>query len=111
MPRLFQDGHSLSDGPVAIELDGGNEPFPHMMVQFLEKDERSALPVDRKRIWTKAVSGIGKHVPSGARQIPRLQDICRGTVAPADVPMRRVAAQPIYFLRNRSGQSAQNMEG
>src|SRR3954469_21636552 len=100
VPRLLQDRRHPADRAGAIEFDGRNNASADPMVEILEKYKCSSLPLHRKRIGEEAMPWIRKHLPVSSGQVAGLPDPGALTIPPSDMPMRRIAAQPVDFLRN-----------
>src|ERR1700730_13484472 len=103
MPRFFQHRCHRSFRPCVIELDCGDNSFSNAMIELFEEREGSPVPDHRERIGVATMPGIRDDPPGRAGLILGCPYAGVIGVAPADMPMRRVAAQTVDSLRDRAG--------
>src|SRR5450759_2105735 len=109
MPRLFEHGHHMSFRSRIIEFDRGNNALSDTMIEFFKECEGSSLPCHRKRIGIETVRRAGNGLPLGAGKIPGVPDASVVRVAPADAPMRRIAAETVDSLHDSVRQPAKDI--
>src|SRR5665213_1861970 len=109
MPRLFEHGYYGPDRTGLTELDRGNSAFADAVIEIFKEGEGSPLPRHREWVGIEAMGGAGQIVPGRTRQIARTPNALVVGVAPADPPMRRIAAETIDPLQDRDGESAKDI--
>src|ERR1700730_18362310 len=65
------------------------------MIQILEEEECPAFPNERERISIEPEAGVRKCIPLRPLQSLPIPNVGVIDEAPADSPMRRIAAQPV----------------
>ncbi|MGX1073930.1 hypothetical protein AB7M45_004540 [Bradyrhizobium elkanii] len=108
VPGFLEHRQHGADRSVAVEFDRGDDALAGAVVEVLEEHEGPALPLHRDGIGIEVIAGIAEHVPGRSRQVAGPPDIRVVGVAPTDMPMRRVAAETVDFLRDRGRDAAQD---